>query len=380
MFLRAIQKEIEKQLFDGKIIVIYGARQVGKTTLLNILRKKLQNKSSLFFNCDEPDTRELFFNPTSTTLKSTFGSSEIIFIDEAQRIKNIGLTLKLAIDSMPEKQFIVTGSSSFDLSNKINEPLTGRKYEFYLYPLALEELTFSYTQQENQRLLPQRIIFGMYPDVINKPHKAEFILKNLIQGALYKDILEHQTIKHSEFLEKLLKALAFQIGQEVSYNELSDTLKINKATVERYIRLLEQSFIIFTLTPFSRNLRTELKKMHKIYFYDNGVRNAIISAFGNVDLRNDIGALWENFLISERIKYLNNHSNLVNRYFWRTHSQQEIDYLEEKNLKISAFEFKWKNKKAIHAPKSFDTAYPNTPFSIITPENYQNFVGIKNSI
>lgn len=376
MFLRTIQKEIEKYLFDRKIIVIYGARQVGKTTLLNTLREKLQNKSSLFFNCDEPDTRELFFNPTSTILKSIFGSAEIIFIDEAQRVKNIGLTLKLAIDAMPEKQLIVTGSSSFDLSNKINEPLTGRKYEFYLYPLSLEELAMSYTKQEHQRLLFQRLVFGMYPDVINNPHKAKLILKNLIQGALYKDILEHQTIKHSEFLEKLLKALAFQVGQEVSYNELSDTLRINKSTIERYIHLLEHSFIIFSLTPFSRNLRVELKKMHKIYFYDIGVRNALISAFGDVDLRNDVGALWENFLISERIKYLNNHSSFTNRYFWRTHFQQEIDYLEEKDLKLSAFEFKWKSKKNIHAPKLFDAAYPNTPFSVITTENYQNFVGM----
>ena len=375
---RTIQKFIEKNLFEGKIIVIYGARQVGKTTLLKVLQKQYSNKRSLFINCDEEDSRNSLYNVTSTYLKNLFKGYDIIFIDEAQRVKNIGLTLKIAIDSMPEKQLIVTGSSSFDLANEINEPLTGRKYEFHLHPFSLNEIAGSLSPFERRRLLPTWLTFGLYPDVINKPNKAEFVLNNLTQGTLYKDALEYQNIKRSELLFKLLQALAFQIGQEVSYNELANLLKTNKATVERYVYLLEQSFIIYRLTPFSRNLRNELKKLRKIYFYDVGIRNALINAYGPLEFRNDIGALWENFIISERIKYNLNHNHRTNQYFWRTRKQQEIDYLEEENQKLSAFEFKWNPKKVRkQAPKPFREAYPNTPFRSITPENYQEFVGLE---
>ncbi len=377
LFKRTIQKYIEKYLFNNKIIVIYGARQVGKTTLLKILEKKYQDKKSLFLNCDMPDVREKLFNVTDTDLKKLFGQAEIIFIDEAQRVKNIGLTLKIAIDYFPRKQLIVTGSSSFDLSNKINEPLTGRKYEFYLYPLSLEEITPTLSSLERSRLLKQWLTYGLYPDIINRPDQTEFTLNNLIQGALYKDVLEYQNLKKSELLLKLLQALAFQIGQEVSYSELANALKTNKATIERYIRLLEQAFIIYHLPPFSRNLRNELKKMRKIYFYDVGIRNALINAYGPIDLRPDIGVLWENFLLSERIKYNRNHQQFINSYFWRTHQQQEIDYLEEKNMRLSAFEFKWNPKKTrTKPPQSFIRAYPNTPFQTITPDNYEKFIGL----
>ncbi len=375
---RTIQQFIEKNLFDGKIIVIYGARQVGKTTLLKVLQEQYSNKKSLFINCDEEDSRNNLYNTTSTHLQNLFDGYDIVFIDEAQRVKNIGLTLKIAIDAMPKKQFIVTGSSSFDLANEINEPLTGRKYEFYLHPFSINEITHDLSPFEQNRLLSTWLTFGLYPDVINKPNKAEFVLNNLIQGTLYKDVLEYQNIKRSELLFKLLQALAFQIGQEVSYNELARLLKTNKATIERYVHLLEESFIVYRLKPFSRNLRNELKKLRKIYFYDVGVRNALINAYGPLELRNDIGALWENFVISERIKHNLNHTRHINQYFWRTRKQQEIDYLEEKNQKLSAFEFKWNPKKARkQPPKPFRDAYPNTPFEVITPENYQEFVGLE---
>jgi len=378
LFKRTIQKYIEKNFFNEKIIVIYGARQVGKTTLLKILEKKYSDKKSLFINCDEIDIREQLYNATSTDLKRMFQNYEIIFIDEAQRVKNIGLTLKIAIDSMPKKQFIVTRSSSFDLANKINEPLTGRKYEFHLYALSVQEISQELSFFEIKRMLPNWLLFGLYPDIITNQSKAKINLNNLIQGTLYKDVLEHQNIKHSELLNKLLQALAFQIGQEVSYNELSRLLKINKATIERYIHLLEQSFIIYRLNPFSRNLRNELKKLRKIYFYDIGVRNALIGAYGSIELRNDIGALWENFLISERLKQNNNHIRYVKQYFWRTRKKQEIDYLEEENFNLFAFEFKWNKKKyRTKAPKAFQDAYQNTPFEVITPDNYQKFIGLE---
>ena len=373
---RTIQKHIEKNFFEGKIIVIYGARQVGKTTLLKTLQEKYKNKEQIYLNCDEPDIRESLIDTSSTELKAQIGNAQIVYIDEAQRVKNIGLSLKLAIDSMPGKQFIVTGSSSFDLANKINEPLTGRKYEFYLYPFSLEELKNHYSLLEHRRLLDKYLSFGLFPDVIGQSQKAEQIVSGLVRGTLYKDVLKYQQLRHVELLEKLLKALAFQIGNEVSYDELALKLRSTKETIKRYVRLLEQSFIIFELPPFSRNLRTELKKMRKIYFYDVGIRNALINAFGPIDIRNDVGALWENFLIAERIKHLHNNMNFPNTYFWRTWRQEEIDYLEEKNLKLSAYEFKWNPKKKTRVPKAFSDNYKDASFLLINPQNYQDFVGL----
>jgi predicted AAA+ superfamily ATPase len=376
LYQRTIANAVEQSLFQGKVIVLYGARQVGKTTLLNTLQKKHSDKETLFFNCDEPDTRELLTNTTSTALQALFGSAELVLIDEAQRVTNIGLTLKLAIDSMPHKQFVVTGSSSFDLANKINEPLTGRKFEFMLFPLSLSEIAPTLNHTERKRLLPQRLLYGTYPDIVNNSHQAELLLTNLVRGTLYKDVLEHQELRHSAVLEKLLKALAFQIGNEVSYNELAEVVGVNRETVVRYVGLLEQSFIVFRFGPFSRNLRNELKKLHKIYFYDVGVRNALIGAFGPTDIRYDIGALWENFMVVERTKNIRNTLQNVNQYFWRTHQQQEIDYVEERNLELSAFEFKWGTKKRWVPPKAFTDGYPGAPCSLITPLTYEPFVGI----
>ena len=374
LITRTIQKRIEKYLYSNKIIIIYGARQVGKTTLVRQIQR-LQKKKSLYLNCDEPDIRMRLSNKTSTELKNFLGDNELVIIDEAQRVENIGLTLKLIIDNYPKIQIIATGSSSFDLANKINEPLTGRKYEFHLHPFSVKELNQNFLEQD--RALEQQIIYGMYPEIINNPSEAKNNLKEITKSYLYKDVLQFINIKNSDILHKLLQALALQLGNEVSYNELANLLEIDKKTVQYYILILEQAFIIFRLNPFGRNLRTELRKKRKIYFYDTGVRNALLNNLNPLNLRNDIGALWENFLVSERLKNNQNHARYVNQYFWRTHQQQEIDYLEEENLKLSTFEFKWNNKKAgAKAPKAFRDAYPNTLFKVITQNNYQEFVGL----
>lgn len=365
---RKIQEAIEKSLFKGKVVVIYGARQVGKTTLVKEIQKKYTN-DSVYLDCDEPDIRAAFSNRTSTEIKSFLGDKKLAILDEAQRVKDIGLTLKLIVDSFPEVQVVATGSSSFDLSNQIVEPLTGRKYEFYLYPFSLNELTAVYSVLEINRLLEQRIVFGMYPEITFSGKESEDKLKSISRSYLYKDILQFQNIKHAEAIEKLLQALALQIGNEVSYNELAQTAGIDKNTVASYIQILEKAFIIFRLRPFSRNLRNELKKMRKIYFFDTGIRNALINNFNPLNLRSDTGALWENFAISERIKHNRNNGAEKNIYFWRTREGKEIDYLEEAGGKISGFEIKWLEEK-YRAPKLFSEAYPGSEIHLVNRKNY----------
>lgn len=369
---RKIQPILEKSLNKGKILVIYGARQVGKTTLIKEMQKK-NPTGSIYLNCDQPDIREALTNKTSTELKAFVGDKKLVFIDEAQRVKNIGLTLKLIKDNFPEIQVVATGSSSFDLSNEISEPLTGRKFEFYLYPLSLAELRAEYSDVEINRILEQRIIFGMYPDVINGGAESENILKEITRSYLYKDVAQYQGIRNHEAVEKLLQALALQIGNEVSYNELANLVGIDKKTVENYIRILEQAFIIFRLGSFSSNMRNELKRSRKIYFYDTGIRNALINNLNPFNLRQDAGALWENFLISERIK-LNSYRSLTPQtWFWRAHSGQEVDYIEIINGKISAFEFKISKDKSAWFRKFLDL-YPDSSVKVINKNNYQEFV------
>lgn len=369
---RTIQKNIEQNLFKNKIIIIYGARQVGKTTLVKEIQKKYLNKAS-YFNCDEIDIRQALTDKTSTEIKAFLGNKKLIILDEAQRVKNIGLTLKLIVDNFPDLQIIATGSSSFDLSNKIIEPLTGRKIEYYLYAFSLEELKSIYSDIETDRLLERRMIFGMYPEIAREEGNVEQNLKSIAKSYAYKDILQYQNIKNPEVLEKLLQALALQIGNEVSYNELSSMIGVDKNTVANYISILEKSFIIFRLNPFSKNLRNELKKLRKIYFHDNGIRNALINNLNYLNLRQDIGALWENFMISERLKYNNNHNIDQNVYFWRTRQKQEIDYLEESGGKLKGFEFKW-SKDRFKKSKVFLSAYPDSSVELVNKNNYKNFV------
>jgi len=369
---RAIQENVEKSLFKGKAVIIYGARQVGKTTLIKEIQKK--HSSSTYLNCDEPDIREAFTDVTSTEIKAFIGNKKLILLDEAQRIKNIGLSLKLIVDNFSDIQVIATGSSSFDLSNQISEPLTGRKYEFHLYPFSLKELQQIYSSLEIPRILERRMLLGMYPEVTRKDeNEARSLLKNITQSYLYKDILQYQDIKNPEILERLLQALALQIGNEVSYNELAGIIGIDKKTVASYIQILEKASVIFRLRPFSRNLRKELTKLRKIYFFDTGIRNALINNFNLFRLRQDVGALWENFLISERIKLNSNNERNTNMYFWRTHQQQEIDYLEEAEGKLSGFEFKWKTG-AFRPPKVFLSAYPGSTVKLINQENFKEFL------
>lgn len=361
-------------LFQGKIVIIYGARRVGKTTLVKQIEQKFKGRS-FYLNCDEPDIRRALSGKTSTEIKSFFGNHQLIIIDEAQRIQDIGIALKLMVDNFPKIQIIATGSSSFDLSNQTIEPLTGRKYEFHLYPLSLEELKNIYHKREIDRLLEKRMIYGMYPEIVIGEGKTELKLKELATSYLYKDILKFDNIKNSEAIEKLLQALALQVGSEVSYNELSGMVGIDKNTVSSYIQILEKAFIVFRLRPFSRNLRNELKKLRKIYFYDLGLRNALINNLNPIGLRQDTGALWENFMISERIKNNNNHQKEKNVYFWRTQEKQEIDYLEEEGGKISAFEFKWAERKE-KTPKLFLKTYPGSTFKFINRDDYTDFAGI----
>jgi len=364
---------VRSRLFKGKTIIILGPRQVGKTTLLETLRAEWGDEC-LLLDCDEPDTRAALTGATSTSLRAEFGSHRIVMIDEAQRVQDIGLTLKLAHDKLKDVQVIATGSSALDLSNEVNEPLTGRKLEYTMFPVSYSEMACHHGRREEQRLLGRRLVYGMYPDVINSAGSEEETLKFLTTGYLYKDIFNFQEVRRPELVERLLMALALQMGSEVSYNELAQTIGADPVTVERYLGLLEQSYVVFRLRSFSRNIRNELKKSRKVYFYDNGIRNALLSDFTPIELRTDKGALWENFLVSERMKHLHYSGMHCNRYFWRTHQQQEIDYLEEADGRLRAFEFKWNPKARSRVPRNFAEAYPGHAFSVITTDNYHGFI------
>jgi uncharacterized protein len=374
MIKRLLFNTILKRIVDNKAIILLGPRQAGKSTLIKELNNVLPQPVKLV-NGDEADVRALLTNVTSSQLKSFIGNANTLVIDEAQRIENIGLTLKLITDNLPTK-IVATGSSAFELANKINEPLTGRKWEYMLFPISYSEMVNHTSQLEEKRLLHTRLVYGYYPEVVTSAGKEKDILKQLANSYLYKDILTWERIQKPERLEKLAQALAFQLGNEVSYHELGQMTGLDNETVERYLLLLERAFIVFRLTTFSRNLRNELKKTRKVYFFDNGLRNALINQFNPIGLRQDVGALWENFLMSERIKHLQYNELYRNRYFWRTHTQQEIDYVEEYDGKLCAYEFKWSNKVKVRFPKSFLEAYPGTETQIITPDNFEEFVGM----
>lgn len=371
MIERFIQKRIANDFERGKIIVVMGARQVGKTTMVQQLQS---GGKQLLLNCDDIEDRSVIEDKSSAVLKNVLANYDFVFIDEAQRVQEIGLTLKKIGDLKLKTHVIVSGSSSFELSGNINEPATGRLIEHQLFPFALGELAAHTSEHEETKMLENRMIYGTYPDVVNYPGEARRILSTLTNNYLYKDILSYKGIKKPEVLQKLVKALALQVGSEVSYNEVSNLIGIDKATVETYIGLLSKCFIIFKLDSFSRNSRNEIKKGKKIYFWDNGIRNAVISNFAPLDSRNDKGALWENLMISERMKrnyYLGNYAQL---YFWRTTQMKEIDLVEELDGQLTTFEFKEKPGKIAKIPADFAQSYPNATFSTITPENYWDFV------
>jgi predicted AAA+ superfamily ATPase len=375
MISRTMQQEIEKNLFKNKVLLLIGARQIGKTTLLKQVLLNCKEKS-LWLNADESDIKRKLENATtSTQLLQLFGNAKLIVIDEAQQVEDIGLKLKLIIDTNPELQIIATGSSAFELLQKSNEPLTGRKKEYHLYPISFSEMVNHTSLITEQRLLENRLIYGSYPEVINNPGNEKEVLKEITNSYLYKDVLRYDGIKKASLIDKLLVALALQVGSEVSYNELAKTIgNINSATVEKYVDLLEKAFVVYKLPALSRNLRNEIKKGKKIYFYDNGIRNAIINNFNPLALRNDKGALWENFLISERMKKNSYAKHYCNTYFWRTFDQAEVDYIEEYDGALHVFEFKWKtsNKKV---PASLLNSYTVNSTAIVDTDNYEGFVG-----
>ncbi|HDY75402.1 MAG TPA: ATP-binding protein [Candidatus Marinimicrobia bacterium] len=373
MYNRAIENKLLQSFGRNKAVVLSGPRQVGKTTLA----RKIADKSglkTLWLNGDEPDVRHMLTDVTSVQLKSLVGKNELVVIDEAQRITNIGITLKLMVDELQNVQIFATGSSSFELANRINEPLTGRKIDYFLFPFSFKELSNHTSILEEKRNLVYRLIYGSYPDVVNQPGEEPDILKSLSDSYLYKDLLAFEQLKKPAILEKLLQALALQIGNQVSYHELGQLIGADNQTIERYIDLLEKSYVIFRLGTFSRNLRNELKKTRKIYFYDNGIRNAIIKNYSILDLRTDKGALWENYLMSERMKANQYARRWSNTYFWRTHAKQEIDYIEEREGRLFAYEFKFSPKKKMRFPTTFSKAYPQAEMQVITRDNYIHFI------
>lgn len=372
MINRELLDIIKSRLFQDKAVIIMGPRQVGKTTLIKEITEELKKKT-LWLNGDELEIHQIFDNINSSNFKSVVGNHELIVIDEAQRIPNIGLKLKIIVDNYPEVQLLITGSSALELSSNINEPLTGRKWEYQLFPLTFAEMVNHHGLINEKKMLKQRLIYGYYPEVVNRKGDEIETLKQLSSSYLYKDILSLNQVKNSDLVINLLRALALQMGSQVSYNELSNLLGADVKTIEKYIDLLEKTFIIFRLGSYSRNLRNELKKSKKIYFYDNGIRNAIINNFNPVDIRSDQGALWENFMISERVKFLHYRRRFANIWFWRTKQQQEIDLIEESNDKLSAFEFKYSESK-FKPIKTFIQAYPNSEVKMIHFNNIQEFL------
>ena len=358
------------RLFKGKALLVFGPRQVGKTTFVENLIADL-NKKTLFLNGDESDVLALFENPNVTKLKNIVGDNEILVIDEAQRITNIGIVLKIMVDQIKSVQVIATGSSSFELANKLNEPLTGRKYEMHLFPMAFSEMVAENGLLEEKRNLEQRLIYGSYPEIVTHSIDAKEHIKLIANSYLYKDLFLLDQIMKPVLLQKIVKALALQVGSEVNYNELSKLIQIDNKTVEKYIDLLEKAFVIFKLPALSGNVRNEIKKGKKIYFYDNGIINAVTGNFNPLTQRTDIGRLWENYIISERIKYLNIQQQETDSFFWRTTQQQEIDYIEKNEDRILAYEIKWNPKAKIKIPVTFSTNYSNVISKIITPENYE---------
>jgi uncharacterized protein len=370
MFSRDLTAVVEKRFLKGKVIVVIGPRQVGKTTLINNL---LKDKDYLFLDGDDDSVSERLSTANTENLRSIIGIYKYVFIDEVQRIPNIGLKLKIIVDQIKGVQVIVSGSSAFEINHTTQEPLTGRKFEYQMFPISWSEFEQGVGYIKAQQQLELRLLYGMYPDVINNFGNEYEILKNLVSSYLYKDILALAGIRKSDVLQKILQALALQVGSEVSYNEIAQLVGIDKNTVNNYIDLLEKSFVVFRLTSYRKNIRNEIKANKKIYFYDNGVRNMVIGNFNALNLRQDKGALWENFVIAERMKYLSYTQSLARPYFWRTTTQQEIDYIETNADAMAAFEFKWANTKKSKLPKSFVEAY-NPSFLVVNKENFREFL------
>jgi len=367
--LRQIENNIEKDFFKGKIILLLGARQVGKSTLIHMLPSCISN-STLWLDGENADVHKLLKNTNSERLKQLAGNNKVVVIDEAQKIDNIGSILKLFADYCKDIQVIASGSSAFELRNSLNEPLTGRKFEYNLFPVSFSEMVHHTDLLQEIRQLPQRLVYGYYPEIVTHPQDAERLLRFLSDSYLYKDIFLFKGIKKPEKMLELLKLLAWQIGSEVNYNELSNTLKIDNQTVESYIEMLEQVFVIYKLPAYHTNHRTELKKSKKIYFNDLGIRNALINDFRHIEIRNDAGALFENFIINELRKQNEYKQVYANFYFWRNTEQREIDLIIEKNNVLQTIEIKWNPINKARLTKSFTNIYGETRFKVIHRENF----------
>ncbi len=373
MIKRILKEKITSALFRGKVIVIYGARQVGKTTLVKDIASEYGDEAG-YYNCDLLSVQSALSVHEPDRLKQYFGDKKMIVLDEAQVIANIGKILKIFADELPGIQVIATGSSSFEMANKINEPLTGRAVRFTLFPLSIQEIAQHYGRLGLDTAMERMLSLGAYPEVYTSSGQDSLErLDEIASNYLFKDILMLENIKKSEVLKNLLISLALQMGSQVSYNELASKLGINKLTVQKYVDLLEQSFIVFRLYSFSRNLRNELSKSLKIYFYDLGIRNALIRNFNPPGIRDDSGLLWENFCVAERMKFIHNSGTLVNSYFWRTYEQKEIDYVEESGGVITGYEFKYSPKARRASNKIFEDAY-KAEIKVVNRENYPEFL------
>ncbi len=362
-----------KRMFKNKAFLVFGPRQTGKTTFVETLLQKI-NKATLSLNGDDADVREMLAKPNATQIAQLLSGYEILFIDEAQRINEIGLLLKIIVDRFKNVQVIATGSSAFELSGKVNEPLTGRKYEMMLLPFSYAELISNSDFLTEERSIEQRLIYGAYPEIINDPQNAEEHLKLLADSYLYKDLFALEQISKPALFQKIVKALALRVGSEVNFSELAQLVKADQKTIEKYINLLEKAFVIFSLPAFSGNVRNEIKKNRKIYFYDNGIINSVTRNFNSLSNRNDVGALWENYIISERIKYLQQNQLEAETFFWRTTQQQEIDYIEKTGENLLAVEFKWNRKAKAKIPITFLKAYENVSTQLISRDNRFEFL------
>ncbi|MCU0346082.1 MAG: ATP-binding protein [Saprospiraceae bacterium] len=371
---RQIQPTIEAKLGQGKAIILTGPRRVGKTYLIKSIQARFQGKSILM-NGENLQTQELLAPRSVEHFRQLFGEYQLLLLDEAQVIPEVGRVLKLMVDELPGLNIIATGSSAFDLSNQTGEPLTGRKFHFDLFPFSQSELSQHESRIDTFNRLENRLVFGSYPEValmVNISEQEEY-LKDLVQSYLLKDILAFEQIKNANKLLQLLQLVAYQIGEEVSLDELGRQLSLHRQTVEKYLDLLSKTFVLFRLGAYSSNLRKEVVKSSKWYFYDNGIRNAVIGDFSLLPVRRDIGQIWENYLLSERLKRNSYQRLSADYFFWRTYDQQELDFVERQGGKLSAFEFKWKEQK-VKKPTFFEKSYPEVPFQVVHKMNYMDFI------
>lgn len=375
MLSRFIEKRVLSCLKPAKVVAVFGPRRSGKTVLIETLRDKIANKRILLVHGENLDAAEVLSSQRKSVLEKFTAGYDFLFIDEAHKIPNIGQNLKLLVDTVPKLSILVTGSSAFSLRQKIGEPLVGRSKQFYLYPFAQMELGENlFSAKEN---LETRLIFGSYPEVYNAKSNSDkkAQLEGIRDGYLLRDILELDNLKDSLFVFNLLRLIAFQIGNDISYSELAQHLNSNKKTVMRYLELLEKSYVVFSHYGFSRNLRSEYTKTPRYYFWDNGIRNSVIASYNRIASRDDIGKLWENYCISERRKKIAYKNLSANRYFWRTYDQKEIDYVEERGGKLFGYEFKWSGREKAKPPKLWGATYKGAGFRVITTENYLEFIG-----